>query len=108
MSETTTDRVTPLKRDRERGFTDQERTEIITRLQVVENVASGVSAQLALITQELFPEAEVGEGEQPRTVNMLKEVHFFCQRLGQVLDALGSNPMFAAMMPAEMAQGMVD
>ena len=61
----------------ERGFTEEERNEIIARLQAVENTVHNVESTL--------------DG-----------VAAFCERLAATLDAIGSNPLFAAMLPAEM------
>lgn len=63
-------------------FTVEERNEIIGRLQAVENRLAGMDG-------------------------MLTEIHAFNARLAQVLDALGSSPMLAAMMPPDVAATMV-
>jgi len=88
------------------GFTPQEREEIITRLQTVENIASGISAQLADMIGELFPMSEPMEDEPyGHRVNMVREVHEFAVKLAQMLDAMSANPMFAAMLPPDMMEG---
>lgn len=58
----------------ERGFTESERNEIIARLQAVENRLAGMD-------------------------NMLTALCEFHERFAKVLDAVGGNPMLAAMMP---------
>ena len=84
------------------GFTQQERDEIITRLQTVENLCSGISAQLSDVISELFPQSEPTDDEPyGHRVNMVREVHGFNVKLSQMLDAMSSNPMFAAMLPPE-------
>lgn len=84
------------------GFTHAEREEIITRLQTVENIAAGISAQLTDLIGELFPMSETTE-EEPygHRVNMVQEVHTFAAKLAAMLDAMAGNPMFAAMLPPE-------
>lgn len=88
----------------EAKFTQAERQEIITRLQVVENVCSGISAQLSDLTASLFPEADVAEGELPYRVNLVQEVHEFACKLALTIDAMTANPMIAAMMPPPMEE----
>jgi len=101
MSMTQTEKAGPKS-----GFTPEERNEIITRLQVVENIASGLSAQLTDLISELFPQSEPTEDEPyGHRVNMLMEVHGFAVKLSQMLDAMSANPMFAAMLPADMVEG---
>lgn len=63
-------------------FTPSERNEIIGRMQAMENRLEAMDATLA-------------------------EVHAFNMRLAQVLDGLGGNPMFAAMMPPDVAANMM-
>jgi len=88
------------------GFTREEREEIITRLQVMENVCSAVSAQLSDLIAELFPQSAPTEAEPyGHRVNMVREVHEFATKLAAMLDAMAANPMFAAMLPADMVEG---
>ena len=62
----------------ERGFTQEEREEIIARLQAVENTVHAVA-------------------------NTVDGIAAFCERLAATLDAIGSNPLFSAMLPPEVA-----
>ena len=66
--------------EKERGFTEAERDEIISRLQALENTCQNIA-------------------------NTVDGVAAFCERLAMTLDALGSNPLFSAMLPAEMLPG---
>jgi hypothetical protein len=63
--------------EQERGFTEMERDEIITRLQAMENTCQGIA-------------------------NTVDGIAAFCERLAATLDAIGGNPLFAAMLPPEM------
>lgn len=91
--------LTSLEPLRKSGFTEEERNEIVYRLQAVENLCETLSFQLNDVIGELFPIGDAPEGEVPRKVNMVREIHGFCVRLSAVLDAMSSNPMIAAMMP---------
>lgn len=67
--------------DTERGFTEQERNEIIARLQAVENTVTA-------------------------TANTVDGIAAFCEHLATTLDAIGSNPLFSAMLPPDVAAAM--
>jgi hypothetical protein len=62
---------------KERGFTEAERDEIISRIQALENTCHGIA-------------------------NTVDGIAAFCERLAATLDAIGGNPLFAAMLPPEM------
>lgn len=64
--------------DTERGFTEAERNEIIARLQATENTVNAIA-------------------------NTVDGIAAFCERLAMTLDAIGSNPLFSAMLPPEVA-----
>jgi hypothetical protein len=63
-------------------FTTSERNEIIARLTAVENTVTYISG----------------------CVDRIEE---FTDKLSTVLDALGGNPMLAAMMPPDVARSMM-
>jgi hypothetical protein len=105
MTETTSEQV----RDAERGFfpsgkasgfTKEEREEIIFRLQAVENLCTSLSVALGDIQSALYTTVEQDDGTV-EVIDRVDGIYGFCQRLGVVLDALGSNPMFAAMLPPD-------
>src|SRR4051794_6601965 len=83
-------------------FTVDERTEIVARLAALENGYVAVQGDVQKIVDLLHATPVDDEGNaRGLPVNMLAEIHAFCMRLAATLDALGGNPMFAAMLPAD-------
>lgn len=84
------------------AFSVDERTEIITKLAALENGLEAVQRDVQTMVDLMHATPTDDEGNaQGVPVNMLAQVHAFCMQLASTLDALGGNPMVAAMLPAD-------
>jgi len=68
-------------------------------------VAMTTTAQETKTVEERLADLETGS---KHTHELVLEIHGFCMRLAETLDALGSNPMVAAMVPPGTFGGGTD